>query len=116
MGTGVGPLTQYLCVPLACMRACSVMSDSDTGWTSPPGSTVHGIIPARIWSGLLFPTPRELPDTGIEPTSPLSPVSPLPPALQAYQAGSLPLRATWEAHLPWHITQQMQFIFLATGS
>ena len=91
MGTGVGHLSQYLCVPLACMRACSVMSDSATGWTSPPGPTVHGIIPARMWSGLLFPTPRELPDTGIESTSPLSPVSPLPPGWQAYQAASLPL-------------------------
>ena len=32
----------------------------------------------RIWSGLPFPTPGDLPDPGIEPTSPVS------PALQAH--------------------------------
>ena len=36
---------------------------------SPPGSSVHGILQARIWSGLPFPSPRDLPDPGIEPTS-----------------------------------------------
>ena len=27
----------------------------------------------EYWSGLLFPTPGDLPDPGIEPTSPVSP-------------------------------------------
>ena len=36
---------------------------------SPPGSSVHGILQARIWSGLLFPSPGGLPDPGIEPMS-----------------------------------------------
>ena len=33
-------------------------------------SSVHGISQARIWSGLLFPSPGDLPDPGIEPQSP----------------------------------------------
>ena len=36
---------------------------------SPPGSSVHGILQARISSGLLFPSPGDLPDPGIEPMS-----------------------------------------------
>ena len=37
-----------------------------------PGSSVHGILQARIleWSGLPFPPPGDLPDPGIEPMSP----------------------------------------------
>ena len=34
-----------------------------------PGSSVHGILQARIWNGLLFPSPWDLPDPGIEPGS-----------------------------------------------
>ena len=40
---------------------------------SPPGSSVHGISQARIWSGLPFPPPVDLPDPGIEQASPVSP-------------------------------------------
>ena len=36
---------------------------------SPPGSSVHGIFQARIWSELPFPSPGYLPEPGIEPTS-----------------------------------------------
>ena len=35
-----------------------------------PGSSVHGILQARNWSGLPFPSPGDLPDPGIEPRSP----------------------------------------------
>ena len=35
-----------------------------------PGSSVHGILQARIWSGLPFPSLGDLPDPGIEPRSP----------------------------------------------
>ena len=34
-----------------------------------PGSSVHGILQARYWSGLPFPPPGDFPDPGIEPTS-----------------------------------------------
>ena len=49
---------------------------------SPPGSSVHRIFHARMLSGLPFPSPRDLPDPGMES------MSPAPPALQA---DSLPL-------------------------
>ena len=43
-----------------------------TLWTSPPGSSVHGIVLSRQehWSGLPCPPPGDLPDPGIEPSSP----------------------------------------------
>ena len=37
---------------------------------SPPGSSVHGILQAILWSGLPFPIPGDLPDPRIEPRSP----------------------------------------------
>ena len=45
---------------------------------SPPGSSVHGILQARILEGLPFPPPGHLPDPGIKLRSP------------ALQADSLP--------------------------
>ena len=36
---------------------------------SPPGSSVHGIILARYWSGSPFPAPGDLPDPGIKSVS-----------------------------------------------
>ena len=36
---------------------------------SPPGSSLHGILQARNWSGLPCPPPGHLPDPGIEPSS-----------------------------------------------
>jgi len=35
-----------------------------------PGSSVHGILQTRYWSGLPFPSPGDLPDPGIKPPSP----------------------------------------------
>ena len=37
---------------------------------SPPGSSVHEISRHEHWSWLLFPSPGDLPDPGIEPWSP----------------------------------------------
>ena len=34
-----------------------------------PGSSVHEILQARILEWVVMPTPRDLPDSGIEPTS-----------------------------------------------
>ena len=36
---------------------------------SPPGSSVHGILQARRWSRLPFPSPGDLPKSGIKPGS-----------------------------------------------
>ena len=52
----VAKLCPTLCDPMNC---------------TPPGSSVPGISQARSWSGLLFPSPGDLPDPGIEPMSPV---------------------------------------------
>ena len=55
----------------SCMHACSVMSDflwPQGLW--PPGSSVHGVLQAGILEWVLpFPSPEDLPDSGIEPGS-----------------------------------------------
>ena len=40
--------------------------------SSPPGSSVHGILSQGYWSGLPCPPPGDLPDRGIEPASLMS--------------------------------------------
>ena len=37
---------------------------------SPPGPSVHGISQARVLAGMPFPSPRDLPNSGIKTTSP----------------------------------------------
>ena len=39
------------------------------------GSSVHGFSRQQYWSGLPFPSPGDLPDTGIESVSLMSPAS-----------------------------------------
>ena len=55
------------------MLSYSVMSDSVTPWTvacqAPPSTEFSRL---EYWSGLAFPSPGDLPDPGIEPTSPAS--------------------------------------------
>ena len=48
---------------LSCLTLC------DPTDCSPPGSSVHGILQARICTGLPCPSPGDLPDPGIEPAS-----------------------------------------------
>ena len=48
---------------------------------SPPGSSVHGILQARIWSGLPFSSSADLSNPGIEPTSPALQTDSLPSEL-----------------------------------
>ena len=52
---------------------------------SPPGSSVHGIIPARILEWVAISISGDLPDPGIEPTSPVA------PALQGHSSSAEPL-------------------------
>ena len=49
---------------------------------SPPGSSVHGILQARIWSGLSCSPPEDLPNSGIGPGSPASQADSLPLSYQ----------------------------------
>ena len=60
-------------------RSCPALCDHMD--CSLPGSSVHGILQARYWSGFPFPSPGDLPNPGIEPRS---------PALQAYSLPSEP--------------------------
>ena len=45
---------------------------------SPPGYSVHGILQARVWSGLPFPSPGDLLNPGIEARSPALKAESLP--------------------------------------
>ena len=55
---------------------------------STPGSSVHGILQARIWEWVTSPSSRNLPNPGIEPMSLASP---------ALVGGFFTTSATWEA-------------------
>ena len=50
----------------SCVRLCDSID------YSLPGSSVHGILQAKVLSGLPFPSPGDLPDPGIKPRSPAS--------------------------------------------
>ena len=51
----------FLLVTESCLTICN-----PTDW-SLPGSSVHGIFRQEYWSGFPCPSPRDLPDPGIEP-------------------------------------------------
>ena len=62
----------FLTAGLLSSVAKSYLTLCDPVDCSLPGSSVHGIFQARIWSGLPFPSPGDLPDPGIKPVSPAS--------------------------------------------
>ena len=66
-----------MCVKL--LQSCLILCDPMD--CSPPGSSVHGILQARILERVAGPPPGDLPDPGIEPAPLMS---------HALQAGSLP--------------------------
>ena len=60
-------LISYVCV---CSVSCSAVSNPcDPIDCSLPGSSFHGILQAKDWSGFPFPSPGDLPDPAIEPES-----------------------------------------------
>ena len=63
------PQLYVLCAksPQSYLTLCDLMD------CSLPGSSVHGILQARIWSGLLHPLPGDLPHPAIKPMSLRSP-------------------------------------------
>ena len=65
----------YVLVTQSCLTLCNPMD------SSLPGSSVHGILQARILEWIAFPSPGDLPNPGIEPWS---------PALQAHYLLSEP--------------------------
>ena len=56
---------------------------------SPTGSSVPGILQARILDWVVVPSPRDLPDPGIEPVSLMSP---------ALTVRVFTTSTTWEAY------------------
>ena len=57
---------------LACMLSCSVTLDSATPWTVASQAPLSMIFPRQeYWSGLLFPSLRDLPSPGIRRVSPI---------------------------------------------
>ena len=66
---------------LVCLHVCSVALSCPTLCDpmdySLPGSSVHEISRQGYWSGLLFPSPGDLPDPGIKPMSPALPADSL---------------------------------------
>ena len=73
--------------PKCTYRTCSVTQSyptlCDPMDCSPPGSSVHGILQARILEWVALPYSRDLPDPGIEPAS-----------LLYWQMGSFTTRGT----------------------
>ena len=55
---------------------------------SPPGSSVHGILQARVLEWVAMPSSGDLPNPGIKPASPVS---------LALAGGFFTTRAIWEA-------------------
>ena len=71
----------------SCVRLCNPMD------CSPPGSSVHGILQARIQEWVAVPSSKGSSHRGIKPTSLMSP---------AMARGLFITRATWEAQVMSH--------------
>ena len=78
----------YVCVCVCANSLQSCLTLCDPMEYSPPGSSVHGISPARIRKWIAFPPSRDLPHAGIKPWSPASP---------ALAGGFFTTSASWEA-------------------
>ena len=61
-----------MCACMLVAQSCPTLCDLVD--RSPPGSSVHGILQARILEWLPFLPPGDLPDPGVGPESPASPV------------------------------------------
>ena len=57
-----------VCVCVLVTQLCPTLCDLMD--YSPPGSSIHGIFQARILEWVAFPSPEDLPDSGIKPRSP----------------------------------------------
>ena len=67
-----GPLVCVcVCVHAKSLQLCSTLCNSMD--CSPPGSSVHGILQARMLEWVAMPPPEDLPDPGIKPPSLMSP-------------------------------------------
>ena len=71
------------------LQSCATLCDPRD--CSPPGSSVHGILQARILEWVAISSYRDLPNPGIEPTSLTSP---------ALAGGFFTTSASWETICP----------------
>ena len=85
-----------------CATCCRVWLCDPTD-CSPPGSSVHGILQARILKWAVFPSPGDLPGPGIEPASPEAPILQVD-SLPAKPSGKPPISITistkWSLSVP----------------
>ena len=88
LGTGSIPIISPACscVHAKSLQSCLILCDSVH--YSSPGSSVHGILQARILEWVAMPSSSDLPDPGIEPMSLMSP---------ALAGRFFSTSATWEA-------------------
>jgi len=64
-------------VAQSCLTLCNSMD------CSPPGSSVHGILQARILERVAIPSPGDIPNPEIKPRSPASQADSLPATREA---------------------------------
>ena len=81
-------MQKYILFP-SDVHAKSCLSLCDPMICSPPGSSVHGILQARIVEWVAMSFSRDLPNPGIKPASLTSPT---------FASGSFTSSATWEVH------------------
>ena len=86
------------CVCAKSFQSCRTLCDPMD--RSLPGSSVHRILQARILERAACPSPGDLPDLGIEPTSPPA------PALQAYSL----LLSHWGSPVPGEVRSKLPLI------
>ena len=63
-------LIKYIAYITMCLVAQSFQTLCDPMDSSPAGSSVHGILQARILEWVVIPSSRDLPSLGIKPRSP----------------------------------------------
>ena len=69
-------------------QSCLTLCDLTPLTAARQASLSMGFSRQEYWGGLPFPSPGDLPDTGIEPMSPVSP---------AFAGGFFTTSTTWEA-------------------
>ena len=87
----------YACVCAHSVMSLTLCSPMDC---SLPGSSVHGCSRQEYWSGLPFPSPVDLSNRGIEPTSLAS---------SALAGGFVTTSTTWEAQIGYGIISVLEW-------
>ena len=100
LGENVQSLTtEYDAVLCLVAQLCLTLWDAMD--CSPPGSSVHGILQARILEWVACPPPGDLPNPGIKPRSPTLQANSLPSETPGSMM--LPVGFSWMPYLPrWH--------------